>query len=77
MRTAYQRLDGATKAKLDGLEAVCSMAHHDKKINTYSPDYPILTPAQRAANPPNRVHIVLKHPVSGEPALYVLAPVEF
>jgi len=72
MRTAYQRLEGATKAKLDGLEAVCSLAHHDKKINTYSPDYPILTPAQRAANPPNRVHIVLKHPVSGDPALYGL-----
>lgn len=72
MRTAYANLDAATKAKLDGLEAVCSLAHHDKKINKYSPDYPILTPEQRAANPPNRVPVVLMHPVSGEPALYGL-----
>ena len=72
MRAAYTDLDAATRAKLDGLEAVCSLAHHDKKINTYSPDYPVLTPEQRAANPPNRVPVVLKHPVSGEPALYGL-----
>jgi alpha-ketoglutarate-dependent taurine dioxygenase len=72
MRNAYTGLDDATRAKLDGLEAVCSLAHHDKKINKYSPDYPILTPEQRAANPPNRVPLVLKHPVSGEPALYGL-----
>lgn len=72
MRAAYAKLDDAARAKLDGLEAVCSLAHHDKKINKYSPDYPILTPEQRAANPPNRVPLVLKHPVSGEPALYGL-----
>ena len=72
MRAAYAKLDDAARTKLDGLEAVCSLAHHDKKINKYSPDYPILTPEQRAANPPNRVPLVLKHPVSGEPALYGL-----
>jgi taurine dioxygenase len=72
MRAAYTDLDDATRARLDGLEAVCSLAHHDKKINKYSPDYPILTPEQRAANPPNRVPVVLKHPVSGELALYGL-----
>ncbi|MCA8928283.1 MAG: TauD/TfdA family dioxygenase [Alphaproteobacteria bacterium] len=72
MRAAYADLDAETKARLDGLEAVCSLAHHDKKINKYSPDYPILTPEQRAANPPNRVPVVLNHPVSGEPALYGL-----
>ena len=48
------------------------MAHHDKKISLYSPDYPVLTEEQRAANPPNRVPVVLKHPVSGVPALYGL-----
>ncbi len=32
----------------------------------------MLTPEQRAANPPNRVPLVLKHPVSGAPALYGL-----
>lgn len=72
MRAAYARLDAATRARLDGLEAVCSMAHHDKKINKYSPDYPVLTPAQRAANPPRRVPVVLDHPVTGEKALYGL-----
>ena len=71
-RGAFADLDAATKAKLEPLEAVCSLAHHDKKINRYSPEYPILTPAQRAANPPNRVPIVLKHPETGEPALYGL-----
>lgn len=72
MRSAYRTLDEETKAKLDGLEAVCSLAHHDKKISLYSPGYPTLNEAQRAANPPNRVPLVLKHPVSGEPALYGL-----
>ena len=70
MRSAFQALDDATKAKLENLEAVCSLAHHDKKISLYSKGYPVLTPAQRAANPPNRVPVVLKHPVSGELALY-------
>jgi taurine dioxygenase len=51
---------------------VCSQAHHDKKINSYSPSYPVLTPEQRAANPARRVPLVLTHPVSGTPALYGL-----
>ncbi len=72
MRRAFASLDEATRARLEGLEAVCSLAHHDKKISLYSPDYPVLTPEQRAANPPNRVPVVLRHPVSGEPALYGL-----
>lgn len=71
-RTAFARLDAATKQKLESLEAVCSLAHHDKKISLYSPGYPVLTPEQRKANPPNRVPIVLKHPVTGKPALYGL-----
>ena len=71
-RTAFARLEAESKKKLAPLEAVCSLAHHDKKINLYSPGYPILTPEQRAANPPNRVPVVLKHPVSGAEALYGL-----
>lgn len=71
-RSAFSQLENETRKKLEGLEAVCSLAHHDKKINLYSPNYPILTPEQRSANPPNRVPIVLKHPVSGKPALYGL-----
>ena len=71
-RTAFARLDAPTKQKLEALEAVCSLAHHDKKISLYSPGYPVLTAEQRAANPPNRVPLVLKHPVTGKPALYGL-----
>lgn len=71
-RSAFSQLENETKKKLEVLEAVCSLAHHDKKINLYSPNYPVLTPEQRSANPPNRVPIVLRHPVSGKPALYGL-----
>jgi len=70
MRGAFAALDEETKACLSSLEAVCSLAHHDKKISLYSPGYPTLTPEQRAANPPRRVPLVLRHPVTGEPALY-------
>ncbi|MCB1743894.1 MAG: TauD/TfdA family dioxygenase [Gammaproteobacteria bacterium] len=71
-RGAYAALDEATRQKLMQLEAVCSLAHHDKKISLYSPGYPTLSPEQRAANPPNRVPVVLTHPLTGQPALYGL-----
>lgn len=71
-RQAYAGLDEPTKARLRGMEAVCSLAHHDKKISLYTPGYPLLTEEERAANPPNRVPVVLEHPVSGVPALYGL-----
>ena len=71
-RQAYAGLDAATKMLLDDMEAVCSLAHHDKKISLYTPGYPLLTEEERAANPPNRVPVVLVHPVSGVPALYGL-----
>ena len=71
-RGAYANLETAKKRELENLEAVCSLAHHDKKINNYSPGYPVLTPEQRASNPPNRVPVVLEHPVTGRPALYGL-----
>ncbi len=69
-RTAFEYLDEEKKHQLEKLEAICSLAHHDKKINTYSPDYPTLTPEQRLANPPMRVPLVLTHPVTGKRALY-------
>lgn len=69
-RRAYAGLDASTQDRLKGLEAICSLAHHDKKISLYTPSYPVLTPEQRAANPPNRAPLVLTHPVSGAPALY-------
>jgi len=71
-RRAYAALDAATKERVSGLEAVCSLAHHDKKINRYTPTYPVLSEAQRAENPPNRVPVVLTHPVNGQPAIYGL-----
>lgn len=71
-RAALDALPPEVQERLRNLEAVCSLAHHDKKINSYSPDYPILTPEQRAANPPQRVPIVLRHPSSGRDALYGL-----
>jgi len=71
-RGAYEALGDSEKAALASLEAVCSLAHHDKKISLYTPGYPTLTPEQRAANPPNRVPVVLEHPVTGKPALYGL-----
>ena len=70
MRTAYAQLDNGKKLELGKLEAVCSLAHHDKKINAYSPEYPVLSPEQRKANPPNRVPLVLEHPLTREVALY-------
>jgi taurine dioxygenase len=72
MRAGFASLSSETKSELRELEAVCSLAHHDKKISFYSPDYPTLTPEQRADNPPNRVPIVLHHPITGEPAFYGL-----
>lgn len=71
-RRGLASLDEATRARLRDLEAVCSFAHHDKKISLYSPGYPTLTAQERADNPPNRVPIVLDHPVTGVPALYGL-----
>jgi taurine dioxygenase len=71
-RKAYADLDIKIQEKLLDLEAICSLAHHDKKISLYSPGYPVLTPEQREKNPPRRVPIVLKHPVTGLNALYGL-----
>lgn len=71
-RGGYDGLDEATRWRLRSYEAVCSFAHHDKKISLYSPGYPTLSPEERAANPPNRVPIVLDHPESGEAAIYGL-----
>ena len=72
MRGAFAALEQCEKERLQGLEAVCSLAHHDKKISLYTPGYPTLNAEQRAANPPNRVPVILNHPVSGEPAIYGL-----
>mmetsp|Transcript_50576 Transcript_50576/g.149218 ORF Transcript_50576/g.149218 Transcript_50576/m.149218 type:complete len:159 (+) Transcript_50576:1000-1476(+) len=47
------------------------MTHHDAKIASYSPDYPVaFDDVTRAANPPRRVPLVLQHPVTRRRALY-------
>ena len=71
-RGAYAALEDSERRRLDGLEAVCSLAHHDKKISLYNTEYPTLSATQRAANPPQRVPVVLSHPLTGTPALYGL-----
>ncbi len=71
-RNGYETLSENTKSYLNRFEAVCSLAHHDKKVNKYSPDYPTLTPYQRLQNPPNRVPLVLNHPITKRNALYGL-----
>ena len=67
---AFESLDEATRERLSELECVCSLAHHDAKVHLSSPDYPTLTAAQRAANPPRRVPCVLTHPLTGRQSLY-------
>lgn len=68
---AFDALDDATKARLRTLEVVCSLTHHDAKVQMRgSPDYPTLTAAQRAANPPQRAPLVLTHPRTGREAVY-------
>lgn len=63
--SAFQALPDEQKQRLRTLECVCSLAHHDAKVHSYSPDYPTLTPMQRAQNPPNRAPMVLQHPLTG------------
>ncbi|CAK9068660.1 Alpha-ketoglutarate-dependent taurine dioxygenase (2-aminoethanesulfonate dioxygenase) (Sulfate starvation-induced protein 3) (SSI3) [Durusdinium trenchii] len=67
---AYEALDAEKKERLRTLECLCSQAHHDAKINRSSPDFPVLTPAQRAASPAQRVAMVLQHPLNQRLALY-------
>jgi alpha-ketoglutarate-dependent taurine dioxygenase len=55
-------LPSGTVAKLRELEAVCSLAHHDRKISLYSPDHPVLTSAQRRDNPAQRVPVRIFRP---------------
>jgi len=70
MAAAWDALPPEKQRELEGVECVCSLAHHDKKVNLKVPDYPTLTPEERAANPPVRVPAVLEHPITGRRALY-------
>mmetsp|Transcript_46260 Transcript_46260/g.122736 ORF Transcript_46260/g.122736 Transcript_46260/m.122736 type:complete len:335 (-) Transcript_46260:145-1149(-) len=70
MRAAFDALDAQTQHRVKDLECFCSLAHHDAKVHSYSPDYPTLPPELRASNPPTRVPMVLEHPLTKRPALY-------
>eukprot|EP00971_Amphidinium_carterae_P287555 5707928-Amphidinium_carterae.1 len=72
MRAAWQSLDQAEQEYYMGLDCVVSLSHHDTKIHAKRSDYPCPTAELRAANPPNRVPMVLKHPETGQHALYGL-----
>ena len=41
-RGSLKKLNNEHRKQLEKLEAVCSLAHHDKKISLYSPGYPTL-----------------------------------
>jgi len=68
---AFAALDEERKARLRTLECVCSLAHHDAKVQRRgSAEYPTCTAEQRRANPAQRVPCALVHPLSGRESLY-------
>mmetsp|Transcript_55272 Transcript_55272/g.131803 ORF Transcript_55272/g.131803 Transcript_55272/m.131803 type:complete len:338 (-) Transcript_55272:137-1150(-) len=72
MVAAWQALDKEEQDYFKGLDCIVSLSHHDTKIHTKRSDYPFPTDELRAANPPNRVPMVLQHPVTGHYSLYGL-----
>jgi len=68
MRAAYDALPDATKQRIDGLEVVHSYWHSRQKVG-----YPEPTDAEVAAIPGARQPLVLPHPRTGRPALYLAA----
>ena len=80
MRAAFESLSAAQQRELEGLEAVCSLAHHDTKLYRQSHDdellrTPLLSQAEREANPPRRCPLVLTHP-GGDQRGLLLQPAE-
>jgi len=72
MTAAWTSLPPEKQRKLEGLDCICSLSHHDSKLHAKRSDYPKPTASIRAANPPRRVPFVLQHPVTGKKALYGL-----
>ena len=71
MGAAYDALDPALKARLEGLVAV----HHFSKFYDYmitekGSDRPKLTEAQKATKPPVTHPMVVRHPYTGRKCLY-------
>jgi len=71
MAAAYEALEPALKARLEGLEAVHHFAKfYDYMIREKGSPRPPLTAAQRAAKPPVVHPMVVSHPLSGRKCLY-------
>jgi len=68
MRAAYDALSDAMKRRIDGLEVAHSYWHSRQKVG-----YPEPTPVEAAAIPGARQPLVLRHPRTGRPALYLAA----
>jgi taurine dioxygenase len=71
MYAAYETLDAATKAEIAGLRAVHGSAHVFGEKGAYAlTDQPAL--ARGGVETPETVHpVVIRHPGSGKPVLYV------
>jgi taurine dioxygenase len=73
MAAAYDALDDATKARIDGLVALHAYGNRDAGTGGEPDASPLTSDAQRARVPPVRHPLVLRHPVTGRPALYGVA----
>jgi len=71
MRVAYRALPDAMKARIADRVAEHDFAKfYDDMIKNKGSKRPPLTEAQRQTRPPVRHPLVLRHPYTGEPALY-------
>lgn len=66
MAAAYDNLDEQTKARIDGL-----WAEHDWSAWGYAKKYEAVLDEYRAAIPPARHPVVVNHPRTGRPTLFV------
>lgn len=68
LRAAYDALPPALRQRIEGLEAEHSYWHSRQLVG-----YPAPTPEERAAIPGARQPLVLRHPRTGRPSLYLAA----
>ena len=70
MRAAYDALDAATRARLEGLVAIHSIWHSRSQLDVDKSRY---TPEEQAALPPVPQRVVRTHPGSHRKTLYLAA----
>ena len=73
LHAAYDALDDAMKARLDGLTAIHLYGNRDEDAPGELPASALRDDAQRAAVPACRHPLVRRHPVTGRKALYAVA----